>query len=231
MKIGFDVISDLNITDVNTFDWTGKATSQYCIIAGNISHDLSIVKHILLYLGKFYQGIFYIAGTLENDSHYKARYRNAELTRLCRSLRNVTYLYNFVVIVDGVAIVGVNGWSTGREKDLVEEVIKDKLRNHDIEYLQITLERLQLHGDVKKIIVVSHSVPNHELYFGEHPRELEMFTPLTASLGVDSEQKVSHWVYGHYPKRVDIIKHGVNYINNSYYNKTPYWAKYIEVEI
>lgn len=231
MKIGFDVISDLNLKHGDVFDWTNKATSQYCIIAGNISNDLSAVKNTLLYLSKFYQCLFYISGPLEHETYYKVRYRHAEIARICRSIRNVTYLYNFVVVVDGIAIIGINGWSTGREKELVDEVFKDKLRNADIEYLHLTIQRLQLHGDVKKIVIVSHSVPNHELYFGEHPNEIELITPLSIVLGVDTEQKISHWIYGHYPKSVDVTKHGVNYINNSYYNKTPYWAKHIEIEI
>lgn len=231
MKIGFDVISDLNITENDTFDWTGKPTSQFCIIAGNISNSLSVIKKTLLYLGKFYQGVFYISGNLEHDAFYKIGYRHAEIAKICRSINNVTYLYNFVVVIDGIALVGLNGWLTGAEKDILDDVFKDKFRNYDFEYLQMTIERLQLHGDVKKIVIVSHSVPNHELYFGEHPTGIEEYTPLSAALGLDSEQKVSHWIYGYYPKKVDVIKHGVNYINNSYYNKTPYWPKYFEIEV
>lgn len=231
MKISFDVISDLNLTDSDQFEWVGKPTSQYCIIAGNISNNLSVIKNTLLHLSKLYQAIFYISGTLEHDTLYKVRYRHAELTRICRSINNVSYLYNFVIVVDGVAIIGINGWSTGREKELVDDVLKDKFRNYDFEYLQMSIERLQLHGDVKKIVVVSNSVPNHELYFGEHSPDIEEYVPMSAVLGIDSEQKVSHWIYGHYPKTADVIKHGVNYINNSCYNKTPYWPKYFEVTI
>jgi hypothetical protein len=35
MKIGFDLISDLNLSPNDSFNWENKATSLYCIIAGN----------------------------------------------------------------------------------------------------------------------------------------------------------------------------------------------------
>lgn len=62
MKIGFDVISDLNLGPDEQFSWEGKATSLYCIIAGNISNDLRTIHQILLHLSHFYQGVFYTAG-------------------------------------------------------------------------------------------------------------------------------------------------------------------------
>jgi hypothetical protein len=80
-------------------------------------------------------------------------------------------------------------------------------------------------------VVVSHSVPNHELYFGEHPQKFDELTPLTSILGMDSEQKISHWVYGKHHKQTDILKHGIHYVNNSCYKRNPYWPKRIEVEI
>jgi hypothetical protein len=47
----------------------------------------------------------------------------------------------------------------------------------------------------------------------------------------DSEHKVSHWVYGSYNKTVDTTIDSINYINNSYYKRKPYWAKRIEVDL
>ena len=63
--IGFDLISDLNLYPEDSFNWEGKATSLYCIIAGNISEDLRTIKQTLSHLSKFYQGIFYTLGSLE----------------------------------------------------------------------------------------------------------------------------------------------------------------------
>jgi hypothetical protein len=231
MKIAFDVISDLNLSSDEALDWTNKPTSLYCVIAGNISSDVRVIKQTLLHLSRMYHGVFYISGNLEHDNLYKVRQKHTELSKICSGIKRVAYLHNYVVIIDGVAVVAVSGYQPTKKSDLVEEVISDKYNAQDIEYLNMTLERLQLHLDVKKIMVITHSVPNHELYFGEHPEGCENNVPLTSVLGQDNEQKVSHWIYGDYPKTVDAMKYGINFVNNGYFKRNPYYPKRIEVEI
>lgn len=229
MNIGFDVISDLNLTPEDIFNWEGKATSLYCIIAGNISNDLRTIHQTLSHLGKYYQGVFYTAGSLEYASATSVQARTDELFKICHTIRNVAYLHNHVVIVDGIAIIGTNGWyNTDNHPLLQPEDIEDE-RYADIGYLGNTIEKLQLHLDVKKIIIVSHSLPGHELFFGQPPINIESVPPLKLALIKDLEHKVSHWIYGSYDKTVDIVIDKINYINNGYYNKNPYWAKRIEV--
>ena len=53
MNIGFDVISDLNLDAEDSFDWEGKATSLYLIIAGNISSDLRVIHQTLVHLSRY----------------------------------------------------------------------------------------------------------------------------------------------------------------------------------
>ena len=65
MKIGFDLISDLNLSPNDSFNWENKATSLYCVIAGNISNDIRTIALTLSHLTKFYQGVFYTPGSLE----------------------------------------------------------------------------------------------------------------------------------------------------------------------
>ena len=230
MKIGFDVISDLNLKPNELFGWESKATSLYCIIAGNISNDLRTIHKILLHLSHFYQGVFYTAGTLEYEGTSDISTRTNELLTVCKSIRNVAYLHNHVVIIDGIAIVGSNGWFN--DEDTYPLLTLDAIENEryqDIGYLSNAIEKLQLHLDVKKIIIVSHSAPSHELFFGEEPDLIYSMPPLKLSLIKDLESKVTHWVYGHYDKTVDIVIDGINYVNNSYYNRNPYWAKRIEI--
>ena len=230
MKIGFDVISDLNLKPNELFGWEGKATSLYCIIAGNISNDLRTIHQILLHLSQFYQGVFYTAGTLEYEGTSDIATRTSELVNICKSIRNVAYLHNHVVIIDGIAIVGSNGWFSDEVTYplLTLDAIENE-RYQDIGYLSNAIEKLQLHLDVKKIIIVSHSAPSHELFFGEEPDLIYSMPPLKLSLIKDLESKVTHWVYGHYDKTVDIVIDGINYVNNSYYKRNPYWAKRIEI--
>ena len=68
MNIGFDIISDLYLNPDEKFDWDGKATSLYCVIAGGISNDLLTIRNVLNNLGKYYQGVFYVPGTLEYEN-------------------------------------------------------------------------------------------------------------------------------------------------------------------
>jgi hypothetical protein len=123
-----------------------------------------------------------------------------------------------------------NGWLTLEDKyPLLPIDAIEQERYQDIGYLSNTIEKLQLHLDVKKIIIVSHSAPSYELLFGEEPDIIYSIPPLKLALIKDLESKVTHWVYGHYDKTVDIVIDGINYINNSYYKRNPYWAKRIEI--
>ena len=230
MNIGFDVISDLNLGPEDNFNWEEKATSLYCVIAGNISNDLRTIHQTLLHLSQFYQGVFYTAGSLEYEGSSSISSRTDELFKICKTIRNVAYLHNHVVIVDGVAIVGINGWYNNDYgyPQLSPDAIETE-RHEDIGYLGNTIEKLQLHLDVKKILIVSHSVPGPELFFGEEPDDIYSMFSLQVSLINDSEAKVVTWVYGSYNKTVDTIINGINYVNNSYYKRTPYWAKRIEI--
>lgn len=231
MKIGFDIISDLNLKPDNNFDWSDKVTSLYCIIAGNISTDLHVVQQTLNKISSYYQGVFYIPGFLEYETATDFESRTKELTRICKRINGVALLYQHVVIVDGIAVVACNGWF-----DYSENLIESNLENmkslqiEDMHYLKNTIEKLQKHLDVMKIVIVTNSVPNPNLYFGEIPKFVETRIPLNIVLMSDTMKKVSHWVFGSYEKIVDTEHNGINYLNNPCYGKNPYWAKRIDVE-
>jgi len=231
MQIGFDIISDLTLTKEDTFTWDGKPTSLYCAIAGNISTDKSVVQSVLSHLSKLYHGVFFIDGSLEHESLEDHQKKVNDLTRMCKLFKNVVYLHNNVVIVDGVALVGSNGWYGNYvPKDAIDNIRLEILYQEDLSYVSSTIEKLQLHVDVKKIVMVTNSVPEKDLYYGELPLELDEVGP-TDVLSFDTEGKVSHWVFGSYEKDVDTMKSGVHYINNSSHRKNPYWAKRIVIDI
>lgn len=230
--IGFDLISDLNLSPEDSFNWEGKATSLYCLIAGNISDDLRTIKQTLSHLSKYYQGIFYTLGSLEYHNNPDIHKRTEEIYKTCRTIRNLAIMHHHVVVIDGIAIIGANGWYGDSiiEAEHVNEILKVN-RNEDILYLKTTIERLQKHLDVKKIVVVSNSVPSIDLYFGEHPESVNSQLNLSIALVADTENKVSHWLYGTYGKIVDTNINNINYVNNSCYKRNNYWAKRIEVSI
>ena len=229
--IGFDLISDLNLSPEDSFNWEGKATSLYCIIAGNISADLYTIKQTLSHLSKFYQGIFYTLGSLEYHNISDVVKRTNEIRKACHSVRNLAIMHHHVVVIDGIAVIGANGWYGNTTYDEETASIIEVHRNEDILYLKNTIERLQKHLDVKKIVIVSNSVPGIELYFGEHPDTIDIQLNLNIALIADTENKVSHWLYGTYGKVVDTNINDLNYINNSSFNRNPYWAKRVEIQI
>ncbi len=231
-QIGFDLISDLNLSPEDSFNWEGKVTSLYCVIAGNISNDLRTIRQTLSHLSRLYQGVFYTLGSLEYDNVEDIDKRTSEVYKIARTVRNVAVMHHHVVVVDGIALIGANGWYGNTiSTDLVTDALIEQNRNDDIIYVKNTVERLQKHLDVKKIIIVSNSVPSIDLYFGEHPTTILNELNLSIALLADTESKVSHWLYGTYGKIVDTNINGINYINNSYFKRSNYWAKRIEITL
>lgn len=234
MKIGFDLISDLYLAPGDKFDWEGKATSLYCLIAGNISYDLRTISQTLQHLSRHYQGVFYTPGALEFKEAEFTPGRIYELAYICKKLTNVVFLHQQVVIIDGVAVVGCNGWAGNTiPATLNSEKAIELNRHQDLVYLKTSIEKLQKHLDVTRIFVLTNSVPSKELYFGEVPRVVD-YRPelaLTHMLDIDSEAKISHWAYGTYEKSVDTKIDGVNYIANPSFDRNPYWAKRVDVEV
>ena len=78
-EVGFDYISDLFLSPDESFNWENKATSLYCIVAGNISSDLRTLYQTLAHLGKHYQGVFYIPGILEYETTDSITIRTEEI--------------------------------------------------------------------------------------------------------------------------------------------------------
>ena len=230
MKIGFDIISDLCLTPEDNFNWDGKATSLYCVIAGNISRDLKTIRKTLAHLGQYYQGIFYCLGSLEYEDCLDISSRTDEILKVCNTQRNVAVLHQHVVIVESVAILGINGWyGNTAPADPLTEIQLEVLRNEDIIYLKSSLERLQRHLDVKTILLVSNSVPGPEMHFGQEPVHAKDQLPIDIALIADTENKVTHWAYGTYNKSVDIVRGKINYVNNASYRRPSYYPKRIEV--
>lgn len=229
--IGFDIISDLRLNPNDSFNWENKASSLYCILAGNVSSNVRTVAQVLVHLAKYYQGVFYVPGELEYETSDSIPHRTNELVMICKNIPNICMLHQHVAIIDGIAIMGVNGWANQHSDNPIEDIIKTAARLEDLDYLKMTLQKLQRHLDVKKIIVVTSEVPRTDLFFGEEPSETYDQIPLCIALTSDTEHKVKHWVFGTYVKSVDTILDDINYLNNPYIAKSPYWAKRLTVNI
>lgn len=229
--IGFDIVGELYLEPNDSFNWENKATSLYCIVTGNISSDTRTLMQVLVHLSKYYQGVFFVPGSLEYKNTDDIVTRTDEIAHLCSHISNVILLHQTIIVVDGVGVVGINGWSNAGSVDTVSEMMRTAARYEDAKYLSATLGKLQRHLDVKKIVVITNAVPKEELYFGEEPITVYDQTPLTNLLDVDTEHKVKHWVFGTYTKPVDTILNDIQYLNNPYLGNKPYWPKRLTVSV
>lgn len=229
MEISFDIISDLNLSEDDKFVWDDKVTSLFCIVAGNLSHDLKIVQKTLTYLSTLYQGVFYIDGALENTNLELHGELVSQLHKICKNINNTVYLHNNIIIFNGVAVIGINGWYGNHyEYTLSDNFIIESMRRDDLVYLYNTIKRLQLHIDVKNILIVSNSVPDKKLYFHEMDGFIDDIGPSIA-LKPDTERKVKTWVFGTYNKMVDTVIDDINYVSNPKRQEQNYYAKRITI--
>jgi hypothetical protein len=226
MEVSFDIISDLYLNPEDNFNWEGKSTSLYCIVAGNVSSDLRTLFITISHLSKFYQGIFYIPGVLEYTGAVSFEDRTKEILNIFKPLNNIAILYHHVVIIDKVAVLGANCWSLENKTNILDNTM---YRLEDIAYLNRSVQKLQTHLDVKNIILVTNAVPKKELYFGEEPNQYTDHVYPELCLNKDTEFKITHWVYGTYDKSVETNINNITYINNSYYKRKPYWPKRVTV--
>lgn len=230
-EIGFDIISDLNLNPNDSFNWENKATSLYCIVAGNISSNLRTVLQVLLHLSGKYQGVFVVPGSLEYELSASFSAKTTELISISEGIPNVSILYNNIVVVDGIALLGSNGWGNIEGTLDSRNLAMTAAKYEDFTYLVSALGKLQKHLDVKKIVVITSAVPKEDLYFGEVPSNVVDQIPLYNILEADTEKKVSHWVFGTYNKPVDITIENINYINNAKNQYGPYHAKRLAISI
>lgn len=263
MKLAFDLISDLHIeTWDQPLDWTGMATSMLCVVAGDISRDRKTVIDTLTHLGQCYRAVFYIDG---NDEHrYNLNDLGTSYKTLAEELEhipNVVYLQDNVCIVDGVAFLGTNGWWTYdldpsvdyddtrlwfQDRYKIDRMAVDAVEAmafQDYAYLSKSIKKLQYHQDVKRIVLVTHTVPLVHLI--DHDPELTETYRLNTTgnshmikaLAEDTECKVSTWCFGHYHGDADRQFDDVRFVNNcrgrgnTPWSKSVYYPKRIEIDI
>lgn len=252
MSFAFDLISDLHAETWNNFDWTGQATSAYCVVAGDLARDRATVVKTLRHLGQCYQAVFYIDGNDEHRYFYNDLPGSyTDLVRQLRKIPNVVFLQDNVVVVDGVAILGTNGWwtydldpsidteQTSRwfqeqcQVDAQTAKIVGRMATTDATYMTTSVKRLQTHAEVKKIVCVTHTVPDsrliaHDIGLSDTLRFNTMGNGfMTRALSADTQKKIHTWCFGHYHGSVDQIRQGVRYVNNCRGRGDTEWRQYV----
>jgi UDP-2,3-diacylglucosamine pyrophosphatase LpxH len=261
MEFSFDLISDLHVETWDNFDWTGQATSPYCVIAGDVSQDRRRMVETLKHLGNCYQGVFFIDGNDEHRNYLEHLGQSYyELSKYVDKFKNVVFMQDNVVIVNGVAFVACNGWysfSLNPKIDFNQTVSWFNARYGvsasvagtiasmaltDAAYLRNSIRKLQMHQDVKAIVIVTHTVPAPWLI--EHDLELENHyrfnttgnEHLQIALDEDSENKIKAWCFGHYHRSIDRQFENVRYVNNcrgrgnTPWSQSVYYPKRITIE-
>jgi hypothetical protein len=230
LPFSVDLISDLNLEDHTPFDWTGRATSLFCVVAGNISSDLAVVTRVLGHLADCYRGIFYIDGSLEHPNLKDYNDRVDALAEICKRIEPVIYLHNHVVILNGCAFVGSNGWYGNRPAitSLMDEALVEEYRHIDQIYLTNTIKKLQGYAEVKKIVIISNSIPTEYLNYGNSSVEFPERLGPSLCLLSDSKHLVNNWLFGSSLITVDTVINDRHYCNNcSPGTAVPYWPKRI----
>jgi hypothetical protein len=262
MQFAFDLISDLHVDQWQGLDWSQQATSPVCIVAGNVATGHKATLDVLRHLTQSYQVVFYIDGSVEHD-HYRSHLFHSyqQLTQRLSSIPRLVYLQDNVVVLHGVAILATNGWwnfdfDPKQDPDDVKTWYNVKHGTSDVEIEQIGnmcefdtsymikgVRRLQTHTDVKRIVMVTHSVPDptlidHDISVAGQPEFSCMGnSTMQQALIADTENKISTWCFGRYHGSVDQIRNGIRFVNNSRgspsdpYPQTTYYPRRIIVEI
>jgi predicted phosphodiesterase len=239
MQFNFDLISDLHVETWPALDWTYQATAPFCVVAGDVSNDREVLKQTLTHLGQCYQAVFYIDG---NDEH---RYNMENighsyrfLNRTLENIKNVHFLQDNVVIIDGVAILATNGWwsfdmDPALDYDQSQQWFTEKIQCissvadsvtgiafNDANYMRNSVGKLQTHQDVRAIVCVTHTVPgawlaSHDIELVDTWRFNCLGNPhMQLALHEDTENKIKAWCFGHYHKPVDRDLNGIRFISN-----------------
>ena len=252
MSFAFDLISDLHISTWDNFDWEWKATSPVCIVAGDVDTDRDVVTRTLRQLGRCYQAVFYVDGNDEHVEYFDDLSSGyVDLVRRLRRIPNLVYLQDNVVVIDGVAILGTNGWWgfdfdlgidaeqamawCGERYHLNNAALKSiaRMSSTDAQYMISSVKRLQTHQDVKKIVMVTHTVPDpaliaHDIDLDGSMRFNVMGNRLMMqAMAQDTEKKIHTWCFGHYHGKIDQTRSGIRFVNNCRGRGDSAWAQHV----
>jgi len=262
MKIHFDLISDLHVDSWDEqFSWEGKPTAPYAVIIGDVSRDRADVRPVLKEIAKNYLMTMYVDG---NDEH---RWNLEDLKTSYKTLKedigvidNFIWLQDDCLVIDNVAFVGSNGWTSfdfadngtyQENKTWFQDTYKfsmyasqqvEAMAASDAGFFCRTVRKLQRHPDITKIVLLSHFVPDvqllkHDIHLdGSYRLNTTGNSWLTKCIDEDLEKKIDTWCFGHYHSDIDQHIGRIRYVNNcrgrggTDWSKPIYYPKRIEIE-
>jgi hypothetical protein len=137
-----------------------------------------------------------------------------------------------VVILNGHAFVGSNCWYGNRRQlnNVLEHRMLEEFRLVDQLYLSSTIKKLQEYQEVKKIVVITNSIPTEYLSYNKTDIKFPEKLGPSVCLLEDEKHLVYHWLFGSSDILVDATINNRRYCNNPQLSKSaPYWPKRIVI--
>lgn len=256
----FDLISDIHIDKWETdhqINWSATKKSDICVIAGDISDNITQTVEELKFFSTIYQHVIFIEGNHEHQ-HYWPDFEFAPtyIKSNIEKYPNIHYLHDDIFVINKTAFVGQCGWwdfkfaeplvseNAGRKIfirdkfDICDEIANQS--NKEFQYLFDKITVLQYDKSIEKIVMVTHTAPLPKFISpGEYPPwpEYSAFqgnVNMTMIVNVDHMKKIKAWVFGHnHDHKKDLFKH-VLFMSNprgrpTDYNRKVYFPVVIDI--
>ena len=257
--IHFDLISDLHIDywlPDQQLKWPGLGTSLVAVVAGDVSRSWANTYDYLMMLRTHYRHVVFIDGNHEHDMQPGLKFHSDILHDKLAGVGNITYLHRNSIILDNVAFIGCNGWWTfdfaqpefsidqsweilqsyGFTNSHQKEIIHTA--KQDAQTLVNIIKTLNTDPNVKKIVIVTHTVPQYQFRYitpGSSPVHYAKSGSsfLANCLPYDTNKKIRAWCFGHCHTDTDQVVDGVRYVchprGRSEDGSVIYYPKLIEV--
>ena len=245
--IGSDLHVDINArVGVPKFSEMKNDGSDTIVLAGDLANNPELAVKVLAMAASVYKNVIFVDG---NHEHYNGRDTIASIadnmdyfSEAARLIPNVTYLTgDNHIIIDGVMFVGANAWYNftfsppmysidavrndwNTWSDAISsnfDKMPDVYANEQASLIAQVVADAQDNLDVKKIVVVTHTVPNINgiqvknnpswdrcnAYFGS--------SKMAKVWAADVNRKIIHAVCGHTHTRNDFIDcDGIRFVIN-----------------
>jgi hypothetical protein len=203
----------------NLLDWTKLKNdgSTTLLIAGDISHNLDLIKKTLLEAKGFYDHIVYTDGNHESYSATSHSVRLSELESFCGTQPGIHYLNenSHNIQIDDVLFVGSNGWYDWKAyewRGVSKEVARDHWVDHmndwsDIKFDNGDPDQLSVihanhilndilvanqNDSIRSIVVMTHTVPSEYLVKFDPTKHVSWHKLTPSFINTDMEKVFDH---------------------------------------
>jgi integrase/predicted phosphodiesterase len=244
----FDLISDMHVDTYRgaaAIRWSSLKTSgaRVLVDAGDEADSPIRSERFLLEAREHYDVVIAVDG---NHYHYDSGITVADAMQRFREFawaNDIVYLDGETEYLhDGVLFIGANGWYDWRiglpelttdscrtawrqgmdDSRILFDRPPEEYAEQQAAVLLRKIEEAQSRPDVKRIVVVTHTVPVREaLVWKPHDRDWNLCNGSFANSSMQClvsrlpESKISTWCFGHSHQSNDFVRHGIRFINNA----------------